>query len=120
MSTGTALLVALAGGTGAVLRLLLGRAVVVATATPLAAGTFAVNASGAFALGLLVGLAPGGETATVVGTGLLGGYTTFSTWMYESQRFAREGAPIAALVNLGASAAVGLAAIVIGRALAGG
>lgn len=120
MSTGTTILVALAGGLGAVLRLLIGRGVVLATGSVLAAGTFAVNVSGAFALGLLAGLAPSGSTTTVIGTGLLGGYTTFSTWMYESQRFAGEGAPRAALLNLGASAAAGLAAFALGRALGGG
>lgn len=120
MSTGTALLVAVAGGLGAVLRVLIGRAVVIATRRPLAAGTFAVNVSGALALGALVGAAPAGQTTLIVGTGLLGGYTTFSTWMYESQRFGREGATAAALLNLGGSTAAGLAAILIGRALTGG
>jgi fluoride exporter len=51
-------------------------------------GTWAVNVSGSFALGLVVGaavqhdLAP--AYATVLGTGFLGAYTTFSTWMYET------------------------------------
>ncbi len=120
MSGGTTLLVALAGGAGAVLRLLVGRGVVRLTSAPLAAGTFAVNVSGALALGLLVGLAPGHETTLVLGTGLLGGYTTFSTWMYESQRFGREGAPRAALLNVGGSTLAGLAAIIVGRAITGG
>lgn len=120
MTTSLAFFVALAGGAGAVLRLLIGRAVVVATGSALAAGTFAVNMSGAFGLGVLTGLAPSADATTIVGTGLLGGYTTFSTWMYESQRFAREGAPGAALLNLGASVAAGLLAVVIGRALGGG
>ncbi len=120
MTAGTALLVALAGGAGAVLRLLLGRAVVRATRRPPAAGTFAVNVSGALALGVLVGLAPSQEATLVLGAGLLGGYTTFSTWMFESQRFAREGALPAALLNVGASTGAGLLAIVVGRALGGG
>lgn len=120
MTTATTLLASAAGGVGAVLRLLVGRAVVLASGRPLAAGTFAVNVSGAFALGLLVGLAPSDRTTLILGTGLLGGYTTFSTWMYESQRFGREGAPVAALLNLGASTVAGLLAIVVGRALGGG
>lgn len=49
-------------------------------------GTLVVNLTGSFALGLLVGLAIGYEPLLVFGTGLLGAYTTFSTWMFESER----------------------------------
>ncbi len=120
MSAGLAALVALAGGLGALLRLLVARAVTVRShGRPLAIGTFAVNLSGAFLLGLLVGLAPGTHAAMIVGTGLLGGYTTFSTWMFESQRFVREAAARAAAINVVASAALGLGAVWLGRAIAG-
>lgn len=120
MSTSTTLLVAVAGGAGSLLRLLIARAVVRITGEPLAIGTFAVNLSGAFLLGLLTGLAPPTQTTLVVGTGLLGGYTTFSTWMYESQRFAREGAWRAAAINVAGSAILGLIAVWLGRSLGGG
>lgn len=121
MSAGTAALVGLFGGVGALLRLLVGRLVVARTGGELLAlGTFAVNVSGAFALGLLTGLAPNREVTLVVGTGLLGGYTTFSTWMFESQRLAREGAGRAAAVNVVASLVAGLVAIWLGRLVGGG
>jgi fluoride exporter len=55
-------------------------------------GTLAVNLSGGFALGLLVGLGGAGDARFVLGTGLLGGYTTFSTWMVEAQRLGEDGA----------------------------
>jgi CrcB protein len=47
-------------------------------------GTFAVNLTGAFLLGLLTGLNVSDLVSFVVGTGLLGSYTTFSTWMTET------------------------------------
>jgi fluoride exporter len=48
-----------------------------------ARGTLTVNLSGAFALGVLTGAGVRGAALLVVGTGLLGAYTTFSTWMVE-------------------------------------
>jgi len=54
-------------------------------------GTLAVNLSGGFALGALVGLGVGADVLLVFGTGLLGGYTTFSTWMVEAQRLGEDG-----------------------------
>lgn len=68
----TALLVALAGGTGAALRYL------TALAVPGARATLLVNVVGSFALGALVGASAGHGVLTVVGVGLLGGFTTFS------------------------------------------
>lgn len=54
-------------------------------------GTFSVNLSGGFALGFLTGLGLGGDALLILGTGFLGGYTTFSTWMVESQRLGEDG-----------------------------
>lgn len=53
-------------------------------------GTFVVNLTGGFTLGLLTGLGVGGDAMLVFGTGLLGGYTTFSTWMVEAQRLGED------------------------------
>jgi CrcB protein len=54
-------------------------------------GTLAVNLSGGLALGVLVGLGVAGDAMLIFGTGLLGGYTTFSTWMVEAQRLVEDG-----------------------------
>lgn len=54
-------------------------------------GTFVVNLTGGFLLGGLTGLSVTGEPLLVLGTGLLGGYTTFSTWMVEAQRLGEDG-----------------------------
>ena len=84
-------------------------------------GTFVVNVSGCFALGLLTGLGLyhglTATTRTIVGTGGLGAYTTFSTFTFETVRLAEEGAVPAALLNAGLSLVVGLAAAAMGLAL---
>lgn len=77
-------------------------------------GTLAVNLTGALALGALVGLGVAGDGLLVVGTGLLGGYTTFSTWMFESQRLAENGEWTLAWLNLGGPMLGGLAATGLG------
>jgi CrcB protein len=53
-------------------------------------GTFVVNLTGGLLLGLLTGLSLTGDALLVFGTGLLGGYTTFSTWMVEAQRLGED------------------------------
>jgi CrcB protein len=82
------------------------------------AGTFVVNLTGAFLLGLLTGLEPTGTVAFIVGTGLLGAYTTFSTWMVETVGLAK--VPHRRLIGtayLLGSAVVGLALAAAGFAL---
>ena len=53
-------------------------------------GTFIVNLTGGFTLGLLTGAGVTGDALLVFGTGFLGGYTTFSTWMVEAQRLGED------------------------------
>lgn len=77
-------------------------------------GTMAVNVLGSLALGALVGAGVGGDARFLVVGGLVGSFTTFSTWMLETQRLAQEGQGRLALVNLGLSAALGLGAIAAG------
>lgn len=84
-------------------------------------GTFAVNATGSFALGVLVGMWMGratGDPDLRIGltVGFLGAYTTFSTFALESVRLA-EHSPRLALVNVIASVAVGMLAVLSGLAL---
>lgn len=114
-----ALGLALAGGLGALARFLLDGIVSARTGGGFPAGTFVVNISGAFVLGLVVGAALDGDALAVVGTGALGSYTTFSTWMLESHRLAEDGAYRAAGLNVVASVVVGLSAVWAGRELGG-
>ena len=53
-------------------------------------GTLTVNISGAVLLGFITGLALPHEVALLAGTAFVGAYTTFSTWMLETQRLTEE------------------------------
>jgi len=84
-------------------------------------GTLLINVSGSFALGLLVGLAEHhgarAGVVTVLGTGLLGSYTTFSTFTYDTLVMARHGRTGAAMANVGVSVAMALGAAALGLAV---
>jgi len=108
--------VILIGGTGSVARFLLDGAISAATARrdfPL--GTMAVNISGAIILGLLTGLALSHTQALLAGTAAVGSYTTFSTWMLETQRLAEERQHRKAIANVAVSLVLGVAAAALGR-----
>lgn len=84
-------------------------------------GTFFVNQTGSFALGLLVGLATRQAMDTTVvlavGTGFLGAYTTFSTFVWETLALVEDGAFLAATLNMLASITAGLTAAGLGLLL---
>lgn len=82
-------------------------------------GTMVVNVSGALLLGLVVGAGLNGDARTLVTGGLLGSYTTFSAWMLQTTEETRRGAWALAYANVAVSAALGLAAVALGRALTG-
>ena len=117
MTVWTWLVVALVGGAGAVGRFLLDGWIGSQFGRELPFGTFAVNVSGAFVLGLLDGLALSGNAMLVAGTAAVGAYTTFSTWMFETHRLAEDGEFVAAALNIGVSIVAGLAAVVLGHLL---
>jgi CrcB protein len=109
--------VALLGGAGAVARFVVDGAVAERASGALPVGTLAVNVSGAFLLGLVAGLALTGDALLLAGTAALGSYTTFSTWMLETQRLVEDGDGRHAGVNIVLSLAAGIAAVALGRAL---
>ncbi|HVV57628.1 MAG TPA: fluoride efflux transporter CrcB [Gaiellaceae bacterium] len=111
------LAVAALGGVGAVLRLELGGAVQHRWHRDLPLGTLVVNVLGSLCLGLLTGLGVAGDGLLLVGTALLGSFTTFSTLVLETERLAEEEHPRAALANLLLSVAGGLLAAGGGWAL---
>jgi fluoride exporter len=111
--------VLLAGGLGAMLRFLVDGAVARRTARSFPFGTLAVNVSGAALLGLLGGLALSRQAALLVDTAFIGSYTTFSTWMLETQRLGEERQIRSAVTNLVASMVFGIAAALLGQWIAG-
>lgn len=117
MSALTLLGVGLLGGAGAVARFLLDGAVAGRVGRGFPWGTLAVNLTGAFALGMLVGAAVGGDALRLAATGLLGAFTTFSTWALESHRLAEHSRLRLSAANLLVSLALGIAAAWLGREL---
>ena len=111
--------VVLLGGAGAVLRFLVDRAVARRVARPFPFGTLTVNLSGAVLLGLLSGLALSHHMALLAGTAFVGSYTTFSTWMLETQRLAEERQIWPAVANIVVSVILGVAAAIAGQWIAG-
>jgi len=110
--------VLLLGGIGSVLRFLVDRTVARRLSRPFPFGTLAVNISGAALLGFLGGLALNKEAALLAGTAFVGAYTTFSTWMLETQRLGEERQTWAALGNIIVSVALGMAAALLGQRVA--
>ncbi|WP_031083181.1 fluoride efflux transporter CrcB [Streptomyces sp. NRRL WC-3549] len=117
------LLVAAGGAVGAPLRYLTDRAVQARHDTVFPWGTFTVNVIGSLVLGVLTGAALSGAAGHTVqlllGTGLCGALTTFSTFSYETRRLAEDGARAYAVANVIGSVVVGLGAAFAGSALAG-
>lgn len=109
--------VAVLGALGALARFHLDAFVQRRTGGGFPAGTLTVNVTGSLLLGLLTGLSVTSGTMLVLGTGLLGSFTTFSTWMLETERLAEEGASRVALGNIALSLAAGLAAGAAGWAI---
>lgn len=110
--------VVLIGGTGSVLRFLIDRAVARRVTRPFPFGTLTVNLSGAALLGFLGGLALSKEAALLAGTAFVGAYTTFSTWMLETQRLSEERQMRSALGNIVVSVVLGMTAAVLGQYVA--
>ncbi len=117
-----AIAVSFAAALGAVCRYLLDQVVQHQHDQTFPWGTFVINASGSLLLGLITGLSihhglPKVPT-TVIGVGFAGGYTTWSTYVWESLALAETGALVEAGANLIGSLIVGFGAAAAGFGLA--
>ncbi|WP_199399107.1 fluoride efflux transporter FluC [Zhihengliuella sp. ISTPL4] len=106
---------ALAGGVGAVLRYLVDLGVARLAGWRFPWGILVVNLTGSFALGLVTTALP--EAAFVLGAGLLGGYTTFSTAMLDAVALWRDGERGVAMFDAVGMLVLGLVAAGLGLAL---
>ena len=120
----TAILVALGGAVGALLRYWVSMAVQRSLGPEFPWGTLSVNVSGCFVMGLVAAVAdgqgylnPAARLFLVVG--VLGGFTTFSAFANETVSATRAGATAVGVLNVVASLVLCLAAVWLGRLVAG-
>ena len=109
--------VVIIGGAGSVARFLLDGVVSAAVGKDFPYGTLVINVSGAIVLGLLTGFALSDTASLLAGTAAVGSYTTFSTWMLESQRLAEERQHLKVVANVVVSLVLGVAAAAFGQAI---
>jgi CrcB protein len=118
------LLVALGGALGSVSRYLLGTWTQSASGSiDFPFGTLTVNLIGCFVIGLLSQLAEArgmftAEMRALIFVGVLGGFTTFSSFGNDTINLLRDGETVNALLNIGANVILGLALVWLGRAVA--
>lgn len=117
MSLGVWFAAALLGGCGAVARFLVDGLISQRLRHDFPFGTLVVNLTGAVGLGVTVGAALRGSESVLIGAAAIGGYTTFSTWMFETHRLAQDGKLGTAGGNVLLSLGAGLMAAVVGRAI---
>jgi fluoride exporter len=111
------------GGMGSLARYLVGSAVMTRFVTRFPLGTLVVNVTGSFLIGLLMTLLterfqPHPNWRLVLVVGFLGGYTTFSSFEWETYAAIREGGFWIGLANVVGSVGLGYAAVWLGAVLA--
>jgi CrcB protein len=117
------LLVGAGGFLGSALRYLVGGAIYRArSGTLFPLDTLIINVTGCLAIGLLAGLAESrgvfsGATRAFLMIGVLGGFTTFSTFGYETFQLARDGQSATALLSVALQVTLGLAAVWTGHGI---
>ncbi|WP_327253632.1 fluoride efflux transporter FluC [Streptomyces sp. NBC_01244] len=117
------LIVMVGAAVGAPLRYLTDRAVQARHDSVFPWGTFVVNAAASLMLGALTGAVLDGAASSrlnlLLGTGLCGALSTYSTFSYETLRLAERGWTFLAVANVGASVLVGLGGVTLGHQVAG-
>lgn len=116
------ILVATGGALGATARHLVSIAAIRLAPATFPWGTYLINVSGCFAMGVVAGFASGGslspQARLFLGTGLLGGYTTFSAFGLEAQVLLSDGRLAAALSYLLGQVVLGVLGVFLGLAFA--
>lgn len=117
----TPIFVAFAGSLGAVCRFMLDGHIKARFSQDFPWATFIINVTGSLALGVVTGVLLShkgfSSTATIIGAGFCGGYTTFSTASFETVRLLEKRRYAATLSNVGAGLGAAIIAAVIGLAI---
>lgn len=117
------LVVFIGSGIGGMLRYGVGRASLILWGPAFPYGTMAINIVGSFAMGIVAGwfTARGGADQSLrlfLTTGIIGGFTTYSTFSLDFAFLWKGGYPLAALLYVGGSLVLGIGALFLGHALA--
>ena len=115
------LMVLFGGGVGALARYLVGSAIAARVGGRFPLGTMVINVSGSFLIGVLMTLLtqrlPHPNWRLLLVTGFLGGYTTFSSFEYETLQAVQSGAQWIGLLNVAGSVVLGYIAVWFGMAI---
>lgn len=116
-------LIVAGGGVGSVVRYLVGTAVMTRFAVRFPLGTLVINVTGCFLIGLVMTLLsdrfpPGTNWRPLLVIGFLGGYTTFSSFEWETFSAVRNGSFLIGMANIIGSVLFGYTAVWLGAALA--
>ncbi len=111
------LLVGIGGVCGGLARYQLGKIISQKLKTAFPAGTFIINITGAFLLGLVTSLDIGKNYYILLGDGFLGAYTTFSTFMYEGFNLFQDNNKLNAIIYILSSAILGIIGYIVGFAI---
>jgi len=117
------IMVILGGATGSLARYVLGTAIMTRLGPRFPMGTFVINITGSFLIGLLMTLfaerlAPHPNWRLLLVVGFLGGYTTFSSFEWETLSLVKDGARWLGILNLIGSVLLGYTAVWLGSILA--
>jgi CrcB protein len=118
------LMVLVGGGVGALARYVLGAEIAARVGERFPLGTLVINVTGSFLIGLLMTLfterlQPHPNWRLLLVVGVLGGYTTFSTFEYETFRAVQDGGKWIGMLNVVGSVVMGYIAVWIGAAIVG-
>ena len=108
------ILVGAGGIFGSLARFIIGRFVAQRTGSTLPVGTFIVNTTGAFLLGIISSIGIGSNSYLLLADGFLGAYTTFSTFMYEGFNLFQENEKLNAFIYILFSLFLGILGFITG------